>query len=273
MMLDLLAYAFLALITYKDEITDEQLAEIGLQGVRATNICIKDGKDVVAWIFEDSKQSELVCVFRGTDSLKDVLYNIRVFSVNFYIGQECCGKVHRGFFEYYNKIRNEGVLDMLLDKCLAMQMVDTKVKVTFVGHSLGGCVILCALDFDALMLYRCKRGIDIQCVTFGAPPLGDDEFKQNVLKKIPNITRVVYDSDIIPRLPLHRHIVNAVVIPEITDHDDTRYDLVCKTQTNTFLLKCVEHHNMNRYICGIKKYKHKKTPPLNFIKHLKIQGL
>ncbi|KAN0044758.1 hypothetical protein ACTA71_006281 [Dictyostelium dimigraforme] len=121
-----------------------------------------------------SKFSNTVIVsFKGTGNIEDLKSDIdlkytRCYLVNSDIGG--CGMVHNGFQEKYYEI------DSLL--LSTIKKLDQQYDIYFTGHSLGGSVaLLASLDYvtnhNEITLIH-----SINCVTFGQPSVGDQDFNR-----------------------------------------------------------------------------------------------
>lgn len=64
------------------------------------------------------------------------------------------------------------------------------------GHSLGGALATLA----ALSL--AERGLEVECVTFGSPKVGDEDFCRFFRSKVHRNARFVNKFDPVPRVPL-----------------------------------------------------------------------
>jgi hypothetical protein len=257
---DLVPYACLANLSYANDITLSNLSEIGFNdiGIKISKIeVLQQGNrsEVVGWVFEILPKREVICVFRGTDSINDcVQHNLQILPIDYAINGTYCGKVHQGFLHYYTKIRAVGIINMLNKAHARMVMSNTSCQTppqfTFVGHSLGGVVVLCALEFFEEIESDQDAAKRIKCVTFGAPALGDKALKQYVNKRIPDIKRLVYSNDIVPNLPsvFHQHVVDPIVIDAHDDSIPHTKSIFCER-----FLRGVEHHNIKRYIEGIRR--------------------
>lgn len=267
---DLLSYASFASMSYNNIITETDISEYGFPSsissvlkISRIEVCetikceqmVEEQTDVVGWLFEDNVRSELICVFRGSDSIKDFVSNLHFLPVDFSVGMDYCGKVHKGFLDYYNKVKRAGVIELLLRKYRELKGATSgTVRLSFVGHSLGGVVVLCALEF--FLAHGKEEGVhkdDVRCITFGAPALGDTQLRKSVLQHTPNIHRVVYAHDIVPRLPLYQHVADPIMIYDNDELHHKKGDNLWATTSRVGLLKCVEHHNMRWYIHGIRR--------------------
>ena len=107
----------------------------------------------------------------------------------------------------------------------------TKVLVS--GHSLGGALAsLCALDIQYNILDKCALSIEIVCVTFGCPKVGNKYFVKSFNKRIPNYYNFRNGWDLIcvlPPLPWFKKNAKYIYIGKkkwyncIKDHYPHRY--------------------------------------------------
>lgn len=134
--------------------------------------------------------------FRGTVSQENMVTNLQAELVPLTLGAGT-GQVHRGFQDAYLALRRP-----LLEKLDALtigqsdQLQPSAVLVRATGHSLGG-----ALAMMACYDLRSCRGFGCECVTFGAPRLGDAVFAQLFREEGIKLARMVNRFDVVPRLP------------------------------------------------------------------------
>jgi hypothetical protein len=121
-----------------------------------------------------------VIVFRGTQptSIPDLKADLDTFL----IAAEGGGKVHRGFFNAFNKVRDQLEKDMEHSENLPVYIT---------GHSLGGALAMLATRY----LARDSVGATY---TFGCPRAADDEFYRQI--KTP-VYRIVNSADGVSRIP------------------------------------------------------------------------
>jgi hypothetical protein len=237
----LLKYAQVARLTYENSLTSTEInhsfqsllaPEITLTEFNVVPIAFIENAHAQCWIFEDLEANELITCFRGTDSFEDAMTNVNIMPCDLWFEGHYCGRVHKGYMDYYYKLRDR--VNTVIDEYIATKH---NIALTFVGHSLGGCVILPAMELT--FRYRDMDTDRIKCYTFGSPAIGNKQFCRLFNERVPNMTRVVYESDIVPRLPIHNHNVDAVTI---MSSDNAKLNL----------LRCIEHHNMDMYIAGIR---------------------
>ena len=100
--------------------------------------------------------------------------------------------VHNGFWTAYAGVRPQ--LERTLSEALATNEVR---RVSFTGHSLGGALAqLASADFASGALCP-THGRRADCVTFGAPRVGNAVWARAFSKLVPEAWRVVCDGDVI----------------------------------------------------------------------------
>lgn len=229
--MELLKYAVAAKLAYNNKITESYMGRYTRYGIVLEPLHFINKDHAQCWVMRDDR--ELIVSFRGTDSVQDALSNVNIWPINFY----CGGKVHMGYMNYYERLRLD-ILSYILYH-IAFSNIS---NITFVGHSLGASVLLCALEVSYMLNVH---NVPLNCYTFGAPPIGNKEFAANFNNRIKNVWRVVYDSDIVPRVP---NLYNHIGTPLILKHDD-----IVLPKKKQVYIKCIEHHNMEFYLKGIKR--------------------
>lgn len=147
----------------------------------------------------------------GTESMKDIKVDLRTDKVYFagktleefdaYAKQKDVSatepKIHQGFHQYTQAIlatRQQGE-DGKPEKLLTEELLgNPSLRVLLVGHSLGGAVVTIAA---ARLISMGVLPEQISVMTFGAPAVGNDAFRQQFEDKI-DLTRVVMNGDEIP---------------------------------------------------------------------------
>ena len=162
--------------------------------------------------------NHLVVVFRGTESTRDVLTDLNAIRVGMPLPNMPESKyplVHWGFLNQFNELRPE--LDPIIEKYVK-KMNDIKMEeidIIFTGHSLGGALAtIASLNYASIY-----PNINVSCVTFGSPRVGDAVFRNYFSENIVNSCRFVNDNDPIPCIPTawrYRHVDGCVWI-----HEDT----------------------------------------------------
>jgi Lipase (class 3) len=123
--------------------------------------------------------SRLYVVFRGTDSLEDWIYDFKVAPNS--------EGIHRGFAEIYASLQSS-----MVD---AIEHFGTGLRITCVGHSLGGAI--------ATEASRCIPGSD--SYTFAAPRI----FTASIADKLDTSgVRIINERDIVPNQPGRKGVWN-----------------------------------------------------------------
>jgi predicted lipase len=158
-----------------------------------------------------TESSEIIIVFRGSDSSKDWSTNLdtrqqrREFDQRIIKGEivtqrekvypystknESGSLMHSGFVTAYVSVRDE-IHNYIKNSNLS--------RVTVTGHSLGGALAtLCAVDIQ----YNFNNQLSsIESYTFGAPKVGNDRFCKSYNQRVPKSYRFVYGMDIVAALP------------------------------------------------------------------------
>lgn len=139
-------------------------------------------------------QELLYIVFRGSSSLRDWISNLQFWHEDVkkskpYGNLNSDVEVHTGFINQYKLVR-----------CIIIKKIEEfkPKKIIVTGHSLGGALsTLCAVDIQ----YNFSD-IDISCVTFGSPRVGNKYFVNSFNKRIPNSLRFVNCDDIVTKVPM-----------------------------------------------------------------------
>lgn len=149
--------------------------------------------DHVEWTF-GYHYSTLYITFRGSDGKQDWCDNIKGWTKEVpYQTTNPNIKVHAGFISQYKKARN--LLRVVLDK----DIVEGKCNSIIVtGHSLGGALAtICALDLQ----FNDHNDMEIECITFGSPRVGNRAFAHSYNLRVPVTYRLVYGHDTVCKVP------------------------------------------------------------------------
>ncbi|CAJ1417160.1 unnamed protein product [Effrenium voratum] len=123
--------------------------------------------------------------FRGSVNQENLATNLQAQLVPLSLGA-CEGMVHRGFQDAYLALRPR-----LLER---LRCVGRSALVRATGHSLGGALAMLAC-YDLAT----SRGLRCECVTWGAPRVGDAAC--GALLQQLRLARFVNRFDVVPRLP------------------------------------------------------------------------
>lgn len=193
--------AIFSKLTYKEfpYQTIKQQYAVALQYIKTPPIFFSNEEhDTQANIFRCDK--ELYIAFRGTESKKDVIADLK-FRKELFISAKNKEKVHRGF---------QGQL-IAIETPLFKQIQDLDPqyeKIIFTGHSLGG-----ALATIASLKYVVEYQGDpekVHCITYGSPRVGNGSFTKLFNKTVKNVIRFTNWNDPVtivpPLLFAYRHV-------------------------------------------------------------------
>jgi predicted lipase len=185
--------ANLCVMSYKDNVDDESVERLHNLGVDVTqNIRFIDHENAEGVALEH--QDTLFICWRGTNDIEDALDNIRFTrKVPLVFNGVRYGYVHKGFYCYYEHIQQ------IVQEIIRQYVANGGKKIVCTGHSLGSCVMFSALE--CAIEYQ-GQGVDVVCVTFGSPRLGDLTFRNMCRKYIGSSTRVVDEGDVVTKVPL-----------------------------------------------------------------------
>ncbi|KAI3451619.1 hypothetical protein Pfo_008284 [Paulownia fortunei] len=83
-----------------------------------------------------------------------------------------------------------------------LEILNESKSVVFTGHSLGGAVASLSALWLLSMIQTTSPSIEVLCITYGSPMLGNESFSQAILQErwVGNFCHVVAQHDIVPRL-------------------------------------------------------------------------
>lgn len=142
------------------------------------------------YIFYNNYQID-IC-FKGTSTLNDICFNFDIYP-RIFINDSI--RIHNGFLKKYLSMKNDIIktINFILNK------KNNKIKeISFNGHSSGGAIANIA-SLDMSYIYE---NMDIKCMTFGAPRVGNKDFIDIYNKRIKKSLRIVNQNDIITHVPL-----------------------------------------------------------------------
>lgn len=141
----------------------------------------------------------ITIIFQGSQEPEDWMTNISVKRANYFDKEE----VHQGFYDslklFLKTVKNKEFSTK--DKKAYMfhkdiDFINKNCKIILSGHSLGGAVAtLVGCHFHDLGIKKENMSI----YTFGAPPVGCEEFCTKYRKKL-DLYRVVNENDIVPKI-------------------------------------------------------------------------
>ena len=188
--------------------------------------------DRKCWLFMDEKQGTLFVVFRGSDSVADLINNLNFIPKNY----KQYGKIHGGYYHYYSAVRKQILNYISIHK--------ERIKTVLAcGHSLGGaCAVLASMD-----IVEEHPSVNVSCVTFGTPPMADEHFVEAQVTRVPNSYRVINAEDWAPKLPIPGlcHVGKPILLCSNSNDDHGRASSCPKHKTPGAILNS---HGMHRYV-------------------------
>lgn len=192
-----------------------------------------DARCVVARHIDVVTHKEIAVVsFCGTHGIRSWKTNI-----NADLKAHGKGKVHRGHLHEWLSLRDH------VHKEVGLIGSDT---VAFVGHSSGGiCSSIAAVDSTTTLK-------NIEVITFGAPPTGDQNFAKEIESKVNRLVRVVKGRDVIPTLPLgclgYVHAGQLLYLPS----DACKMDISMAECIYSRLVAPVTDHGLTEYMVSLR---------------------
>jgi hypothetical protein len=166
-------------------------------------------------IDEKSGKNLVVVVFQGSQEPEDWMTNFSFDDDDFHAK----GRVHKGFHHamklFFQTIKKK---NFRLSKRLPLEFtkdidkVNENTRIMLAGHSLGGALA------TLVGCYLYEIGIkpeNLEVYTFGAPPVGTEEFCAHYEKKF-NIFRLVNENDVVPKIDKITkffHLGEEIVLP------------------------------------------------------------
>lgn len=149
---------------------------------------IRKGRDIDTQGYVMANSTDVICVFRGSDTIEDWLAN---FQATYDPGPLDKTRVHEGF--------QDALFPAVINITNALDTQQSQSKrIWLTGHSLGGA--LCSLYAGMLI----ENGYSVYGIyNYASPRPGDDNYAVSLNKKLtkgPHY-RVVNDGDIVPHVP------------------------------------------------------------------------
>ena len=202
-------------------------------------------------LFLGYRDNFIIIVFRGTDSVKDWLTNIKITGMK---EHQFLGKVHRGFLSGFELVKED------IDKFVSKYYKETD-HIICTGHSLGGALsALCAVE------YYISTSKKVYNYTYGCPRFCDRKFAEKYNKMFFGRSfRHVNQNDVVCQIPApikYRHVGQEIYFDEegIRYFDSGLwqkiYNFFLGSFTDFFSLgfDCVKDHSMSYYFANLLYY-------------------
>ncbi len=165
--------------------------------------------DTQCIVSADLERRQMVVCFRGSDSATD--WRMNFFTTLTEFPHKSKRYVHSGFLTQWMSIASEFEKKFVEMMDIHKEGID---EVVFCGHSAGTVSCLAAYEMEPILKEK-YSGKKIRVVTFGAPRMGNDKFRDHMEERA-ECTRIVLDRDVITRVPFsmlgYKHIGNPVQI-------------------------------------------------------------
>ena len=161
--------------------------------------------DTQAYLWLSDSSRTLYVAFRGTQSWTDVIHDLD-YRVIPWDDERPDIRVHAGF---RNKLRS--IEEELL--AITQEFEDQFDKIVVTGHSLGGALATLASP----SLGEAHPNKTLECITFGAPRVGNEIFVQWFHSYVDLSLRIVNDFDPVQSLPFeayYHHVNHAISLSE-----------------------------------------------------------
>lgn len=272
----LVFYARLAQLSYRDDsVIQEEISKYEIEHYKLVTI----GSAQCCIFYYKNK---IVIGVKGSNNLENLWLDTKQHLVDFKINTTFFGKVHQGFMEYIDILRdtiNKEIDDFVKAHKLSAKRshgssilhigninvneskritIDKLTKdddafgIIFTGHSLGASCAFLAME--------CKHkyydtNFEISCFTFGSPKLGDVTFIQNYKKLNINHFNIIYLTDLVTVFPAFKEYEQ---LPgRVTVFDQYAFPIMNTNNcmcTIFLLFSCrkknnsLESHHLDRYI-------------------------
>lgn len=146
-------------------------------------------------------ETKLYLALRGCKNIDEVLYCIETGMVKPF--PERAMKFNKAVWNKYEEV-HDLITEAIKESLLVADEEGAKIEqVVFTGHSLGG-----ALSQIAALFHHNAADYSKISINYGAPYVGDNEYKKECDTLIPLNTRIVVKQDIIPRMRFNNELVH-----------------------------------------------------------------
>ncbi|KAI9297898.1 alpha/beta-hydrolase [Neoconidiobolus thromboides FSU 785] len=162
--------------------------------IKVIHVIRSDQYDIDGYIAYKG-QNELIVAIRGSKSLNNWIVDGLLFQTTIELPPPYNqAKVHFGF----NKA-SLAVLSQIGEVLKREVNVNPKVKITLLGHSLGGSIM--GMLSHYLVQYKYITFDQFQLITFGMPRVGDATYAKYINSNVKTLARITHQTDFIPLIP------------------------------------------------------------------------
>jgi triacylglycerol lipase len=231
-------YAEVCRLSYKDK--EKISSESGV--FNGDKVYLIENENAFCLIYK--KEKTLIISIRGSDDKQDALDNIKISRTRYNSFTEMyCGKIHYGFIEYYENIR-EKIRERIVEYIESKDEPMSEKGIVFCGHSLGAAAS-CIAALDSSYLANCPK---ITVFSYGSPRIGNKTFCKKFNKRI-QCFRVVNQNDPVTKIPLpfrFRHVDSEIFLKEKNYFSNLMHKarLFCSGRIGVLY----EDHGIDKYI-------------------------
>jgi hypothetical protein len=210
--------------------TDLTEDNLELNGIKFINVQLHDIKGIQFFTCLKEGEHALYIIFRGTDSLNDMMVDFNISR-----DQTGFGKIHRGFLQSWLSIRQE-----IISRVIKDDLVYTAVK--FFGHSYGGALANIAAVYIGSVTTK-----KIHCQTFGCPRVGNNNFARSSRQHIDVNKRFIDHNDPIIHLPIFLRFTHSAT-PIVLKNNNTFSRIIHIYKLYLKKDRLFKAHRINHYI-------------------------
>jgi len=216
--------------------TDPEIRDLLKDQIPGFPIFIDGGAkfDTQVYVFLSQSSRTLYVAFRGTQTWKDVVHDLDCKIVP-WCKERPQVLVHSGFRKKLRSVEDELLM-------VTKEHSDLFDKIVLTGHSLGGALATMASP----IVGEAHPKKTVECMTFGAPRVGNEIFVQWFHSNVDVVLRIVNDFDPIQSMPLEAHYFH--VSHAISLSETGEVSKVPDTPANKRLWNALEDLDFDRFI-------------------------
>ncbi len=177
--------------------------------------------------------NKLFISFPGISTNSDRL-NCLNFKLKYNEELECY--IHGGFTHIFNKLKSE--IELIIDV-----FSNTYDEIIFTGHSLGASIA----KYSALY-FKMYKDINISCITFACPLMGDNTFIEQFDKHIIKTFTLCCQKDFLVKIPFHRYCSEKRKYMIDINNNIVLYKDICNSYIYNFIKLNIATHRLEYYM-------------------------